>query len=85
MFKYALAAIVSAVITLSTAPAAQAAAQGHTASSKKHVANGPRIKAKAVVPWSLPHKLRFSRTVTSPKPSTVSRAPVTLLVIVCLV
>ena len=48
MFKYALAAIVSAVITLSTAPAAQAAAQGHTASSKKHVANGPRIKAKAV-------------------------------------
>ncbi|MDB5962722.1 MAG: D-alanyl-D-alanine endopeptidase [Massilia sp.] len=52
MFKYALAAIFSALIALTTAPAAQAAAPGHTASKKhtvKHAAaKGGRGKARAV-------------------------------------
>ncbi|WP_426110234.1 serine hydrolase [Massilia sp. PWRC2] len=48
MFKYALAAIVSAAIILVTAPAAQAAAAGHKASTKKHaVASTTRAKAVA--------------------------------------
>lgn len=53
MFKYALAAIFSALIVVTTAPAAQAAPQKHTASSKKHIvkhtaAKGGRGKVKAV-------------------------------------
>ncbi|WP_426190190.1 serine hydrolase [Massilia sp. DWR3-1-1] len=52
MFKYALAAIISALIALSSAPAAQAAAQGHTASGKKParhhaLATGGRGKVRA--------------------------------------
>lgn len=51
MFKYALAAIFSALIALTTAPAAQAAAHGHTASKKhsgKHAAvKAPRAKVRA--------------------------------------
>ncbi len=53
MFKYALAAIFSALIALTTAPAAQAASHAHTASSKKHggkhaAVNSSRSKSRAV-------------------------------------
>ena len=53
MFKSALAALFSALIVLTTAPAAQAAASGQSASHKQHaakrvVAKGPRGKVRAV-------------------------------------
>lgn len=49
MFKYALAALFSAVIALTTAPAAQAAPHAHKASAKKHAVKHVRSnKSKAV-------------------------------------
>ena len=45
MFKYALAAIFSALIVISTAPAAQAAAHGHSAAKKHSASKAGRGKA----------------------------------------
>ena len=47
MYKYALAALLSAVFTLSAAPAAQAAAHGHTVSKKHSVSKAGPKKARS--------------------------------------